>query len=69
MHHKLFPVSTMCLLILLLIFLLKNLELPYLIAYVIAGLVLILCNRCFRSWKYASPEKRAFLLIFPRCKN
>lgn len=40
MHDVLFAVSVMCLLILLLIFLLKKLRQPYLIAYVIAGMVL-----------------------------
>ncbi len=40
MHDVLFSVSIMCLLILLLIFLLKKLKQPYLIAYVIAGMVL-----------------------------
>src|SRR5258708_13936134 len=41
MHDILFPVSVMCLLILLLIFLLKKLHEPYLIAYIVAGLVLV----------------------------
>ena len=40
MHNLLFAVSVMCLLILLLIVLLKKLKQPYLIAYVIAGVVL-----------------------------
>ncbi len=40
MHDILFPVSVMCLLILLLIFLLKKLHQPYLIAYIVAGLLL-----------------------------
>lgn len=40
MHNVLFAVSIMCLLILLLIFLLKKLKQPYLIAYVLAGMVL-----------------------------
>ena len=40
MHDVLFAVTIMCLLILLLIFLLKKLKQPYLIAYVIAGIVL-----------------------------
>jgi len=40
MHDILFAVSIMCLLILLLIFLLKKLNQPYLIAYVVAGIIL-----------------------------
>ncbi len=40
MHDVLFAVSIMCLLILLLIFFLKKLKQPYLVAYVIAGMVL-----------------------------
>ena len=37
MHDILFAVSIMCLLILLLIFLLKKLNQPYPIAYIVAG--------------------------------
>ena len=40
MHDILFSVTVMCLLILLMIFFLKNLKQPYLIAYVAAGIVL-----------------------------
>ena len=40
MRSVLFAVSIMCLLILLLIFLLKKLKQPYLVAYIIAGIVL-----------------------------
>jgi CPA2 family monovalent cation:H+ antiporter-2 len=40
MHDILFAVSIICLLILLLIFLLKKLNQPYLIAYVVAGIIL-----------------------------
>ncbi len=40
MHDILFAVSIMCLLVLLLIFLLKKLNQPYLIAYVVAGIIL-----------------------------
>jgi len=40
MHDVLFAVTVMCLLILLLIFLLKKLKQPYLVAYIIAGIVL-----------------------------
>ncbi len=40
MHNVLLAVTIMCLLILLLIFFLKNLKQSYLIAYVIAGIML-----------------------------
>ena len=40
MRDVLFAVSIMCLLILLLIFLLKKLHQPYLVAYIIAGVIL-----------------------------
>jgi CPA2 family monovalent cation:H+ antiporter-2 len=40
MQEVLFPVSIMCLLILLLIFLLRKFRQPYLVAYIIAGLIL-----------------------------
>lgn len=40
MHNVLFAISIMCLLILLLIFLLNKLKQPYLVAYVVAGMVL-----------------------------
>lgn len=40
MHNMLFAISVLCLVILLLIFLLKRLQQPYLIAYVVAGILL-----------------------------
>jgi len=40
MHSLLFPVSILCLVILLLVFLLKRLRQPYMVAYILAGLLL-----------------------------
>src|SRR5215217_7843574 len=40
MNNLVFPISMMCLVILLLIFLLKKFRQPYMIAYIIAGIIL-----------------------------